>query len=670
MSSKDRASNPQAPTCESCDEEEQEPFPYLAESANIPLQKSKPELAPSRSYERQRKSGSDSGYSSRTGATSDSKEFKRKDKRLAPLRIDTEPSIQERERRPYASIEARPLPPQRSSSRPITQRTESTASKQEHPHQDYKHRAGECWICDKYGKHVDLPPLREELELHATSVPSSPVEARRQPPQVPCPESTPRPRPRDRGSSYRSDRSSSYFPSMTLATSYHAVTPEQSQPYGYSYTQPIAPTYAAPLTPLMTPYSPITYSHTPVIASPQCTYPPDPQPQCYQPPPVPQSPQVEADRRGSMHDYHRRPIIQQPPSEASTLPDRRTTLRHEDQHTRSREHSTASRSHKTNSDEDYDRRTMPPPPRRVEPQVVLAHRPSIRKTATTISTPRLTSRPPQYHGNEYIPDDRAQVSERPPLPRDLRSEPPPSMFRGPRGGDRERSPSMKKPSYDYPNYSTEIPKPRSSSPAPPMVRRSTVATAERHEIEAETYQRHLGIGSALTDDALRRLSKHTPAPSTTSSSQRSRNSSSKGSSGTKKTGRSASEGINFTINGMMVGISGEDAQKHTLNITTEKDGAVNISLGGNRGERDEPVAKGVQRTPSITSRASKSSRGTRGSEVGGDRDRDRDRDRNSRHARDDAVTDRASRRSSRFGLSSLGGRQASRSDHDYFVFGT
>jgi hypothetical protein len=232
---------------------------------------------------------------------------------------------------------------------------------------------------------------------------------------------------------------------------------------------------------------------------------------------------------------------------------------------------------KSSHDRDLDSRAMLPPPRPQKEQVLLAHRPSFKKAAT--STPATTLR-------RYSQSYESNVDEFPRLEvireRKAETSHPPTSYRGPSTAIQARPPNRKPMSYDLPRQSVEVATRAAPVPEPVGRRRADPAPVERHEAEAEAYQRKRGTSDtralqshSLTAEALRKVPKvtHITTRSETNSSQKSRNSSSKGSSG-GKTGPSGSD-ITMRINGIAFGIPADSGQR----ITIQSKG-VNISVGG------------------------------------------------------------------------------------------
>lgn len=631
MSDQDYDPPPRTATCEDVDEDSEEATNDAQKSANVTAKRAKPDVVKKASFERRRDNGTDSGYASRA-PTVGSSTSSRKEKRNSGLKIDT--SIQERERQPYhysATVEKAQKPP----NRPVIQRTDSKSTKSAAFH---RHSKGECWICDQYGEHIDLPP--------PTSAPyPSPMAARYPPPteQYATTQLVQAPPLVRRTSSYRASRPASMFVGTAAESPYQArALPSPFATESPSYTWHTTPT------PLYSAVTPVTYASYPTTAVPQI-YPPAETQTSYfhQPPPSPQSRPKESSRRASMHIHNDRPVVQQDTSQYRDGP------RYEDR--------PPLRPQKSNRDRDYDNRAMPPPPPPKQSQVVFARRPSIKK-ATTSHLVTTEHRRSQSYNTDRGEHQSLEIRER-------KAEPslPPSSYRGPSTPIHDRPVARKSTSYDSTKYSTNV---ASTNSAQLIARRradsAVQSPLERYEAEAEAYQRKRGTSGthdvsshSLTAEALRKVPKVPPLTtrSETNSSQRSRNTSSKGSSAAK-TGRSNSGTITVRMNGIALDIANSD-NGQPVNITSK---GVNISVGGNgrSSEKEYTMSSRASQAPSGTSKTSKTSRSS-GKEREREIDRERERERDSR--------DGDGRRSSRMrneGLPDRAGGRRSQSISRYF----
>jgi hypothetical protein len=579
---------PRRPPRATCEDEDDDDYEDVAEdsrtSANVAAKRSKPELQPKASYERRRNNGTDSGYASRAG-TVGSGSPNRRERKVTDLKVDT--SFQERESRPYHYTTAK-TEPRQPSSRPST---DPPVSKSVGTKKYYKHREGECWVCDKYGKHIDPPK--------GTPVPVSPTLARRPPvaeDYVTTQASQVQPRIR-RASSNRGSRPASMYAGSAPGIFYETTT----LPNSFAHEAPSYPatswhTPATPLTVQYTPLTPVAYTQYPVNTAPPIVTPVETQGSYFHALPPTKTRPAEPNRRASMYDQSDRPVVEQGKS---------TSARSREEKERTFDRRPPLQTHRSSQDRDHDRRAMPPPPLPKQEQVLLARRPSIKKAATSTSASVLHRHSQSYETDrdefprlEVIRERRAEASL------------PPTSYRGPSAAIPDRPPNRKSVSYDLSRHSIEVAA-RTTSASEPQSRRLTEPSpVERYEAEAEAYQRKRGASDiqdlrshSLTAEALRKVPKERPleARSETNSSQKSRNSSSKGSSGAK-TGQSNSE-IMMRINGIAVGIPGDSGQR----ITIQSKG-VNISVGGKgRGSEKEYASSRAGRTPSVASRTSKTS---------------------------------------------------------------
>lgn len=581
MSGDDIPRRPPRATCEDVDEDDfEDGGEDNRRSANVAAKRSKPELHSKASYERRRNNGTDSGYASQAG-TVGSGSPNRREKKMADLKIDT--SFRERERQPYhyttTKTETRPPP-----SRPPP---DPTTSKFAETRRYYKHAERECWICDKYGKHIDPPK--------ANPVPASPTTARRPPiteEYVIGQTSQIQPRMR-RASLNRESKTVSMYANMPAGVLYENKTlPSTFTHESPSYQTPAWPT---PTTVQYASLTPVTYAPYPVSTAPHVMTPVETQGSYFQALPPPKARPAEPNRRASMHDQIERPVVQQGTS---------TSVRSRDEKDRSYNHHTPLHSRRSSQERDQDRRAMPPPPLPQAEQVILARRPSFKKAATS------TSAPASHRHSQSYDIDRDEF-RRLQVIREKRAEAshPPNSYRGPSTANPERPPNRKSVSYDQTKHDIEVAA-RSSSASDPATRRPTEPSIERYEAEAEAYQRRRGSSDTrdlrshhLTAEALRKVPKAQALDtrSETNSSQKSRNSSSKGSSGAK-TGQSNSE-IMMRINGIAVGIPADSAQRITIHSK-----GVNISVGGKgrSGDKEYPISRNG-RAPSVASRTSKTS---------------------------------------------------------------
>jgi hypothetical protein len=584
MSGRDSSQRAPRPTCEDYYDDFEDAAVDTRPPANVAAKRSKPELLPKASFERCRNDGNDSGYGSRTG-TAGSGSPNRREKKVVNLKVDT--NIEERESRPYryavAKTEAR-----QTSTRPA----DPAAPKTVEPKMYYKHPEGECWVCDKFGKHVDPPK--------GTPVPISPTVARR--PSVTeyyadTQTSQGQPRVR-RSSSNQGSRPASMYASTASVGLYDTKSlpspfPQEAPSYATTSWQTTTTPWAVHYTPL----TPVTYTQYPVVASSQMATPTETQGSYFQSPPVRTRPArpAEPGRRASMYDQSDRPVVQQ-----SIYTSAKSREENERVHNRRPPLYTQKSSH----DRDLDHRAMPPPPRPQQEQVLLAHRPSLKKAATSTPATTLRRYSQSYGSNandfprmETLREGRAETSV------------PPTSYRGPSAALQNRPPNRKPESYNLPRQSVEVATRAVPVPEPLGRRRAEPSPVERHEAEAEAYQRKRGTSDLrglqshnLTAEALRKVPKVTAITtrSETNSSQKSRNSSSKGSSG-GKTGPSSSD-ITMNINGIAFGIPADSGQR----ITIQSKG-VNISVGGKGRNTDKEYGGSqVRHAPSIMSKTNNS----------------------------------------------------------------
>lgn len=568
--------NPLAATCEDYNEDAQTMLPDTRPFANVAAKRAKPELVPIKSRRRQTHTADgDVGKMSRRPNEPKDEASSRKERKSAGLKINT--AISDRESRPYSSG---PLPERRRSSisRPAISQPSEKAEKAE---AFFIHQYGQCRICDYYGKHIMEPlqypgPSKDLPPPPLISYPPAPLPALQQiPMKVLRPEASPV-QPRIRPSSSHRERPVSYHAGMSQESYHPLSTP----------VFPVLDWNVPPAT--MLPYGHAQYPVTPTILS-HNHYPEYQQifsvPYSQQAPTPPRLPPTE------MHPasiLHAQPIIQQP-SISSYHP---TLKRAESQ--KSQRHSR----HPSLSREE-DARRMPPPSRRL----------GLTKVNTSTS---------------------AAVSERRP---DL----PPSSYREPQALSYHTSLSHEKSAPKASSREGSERGKKVSGSAPGLDRRVSLPTMERNEFEAEDYQRSRGTRpppSPLTAGTFGDMSRRSD-----SGSQHSANTSSRGSSGGKTKAAAANNDITMTFNGLTLGISGDKAETHSINIQPQRAGRHGrVSIRVNENEeagRSNKVTSLQRRSGSVTS-SSRQSRKAGEKEVWTPRAESSDRD-----------TDRVARSASR-----------------------
>lgn len=574
-----------AATCEEWDEDAQTTLPDTRTSANVAAKRSKPELVPTKSHRVRPVGGDGEKMSRRSTSTQDDASLK-KDKRSSGLKLTT--SFPDRESRPYSSGPPRELP-LRSASRPAAKRSNSKAEKLEPL---TIHRSGECRICDVHGYHAMVPPEAQRRPSKEKAMPQSPLATSQQLSQQ-TPTTTKRleaskvePRP-NRPQLYRDQRPMSFHAGM----SYEAYHPYPSQPFSaLEWNMPPNPISAYPQMP--------SYAQTPTMPF-ETHYPDYSQsfPMQYNqqaaPPPRPRLPEP---RRGTT--ARAQPIIQQSPVSSDQPPLTRTVSHRE--HRRTRDPALS---------REEDARRMPPPK-----SIPVARRPSVIKANTSISTP-VSYQPERRSSNDgFVPA--------PLLYKERKPDPPPSSYRKPSASSyykttQDRPVPPKSKTYQDGRQTTKV---DSSGPSPD--RRVSLPGAERNEIEAEDYQRLRGTKTQpLTVDAISKISRHSD-----SGSQRSINTSSRGSSGGKTKATVASNDITLQIYGVTLGISGDSAETRCIKIQPKGNGGLNISVDEQQPSgRDNKVTSLQKRSGSTTS-SSKQSRRSSEKEVRRSRDQSLDRE--------------------------------------------
>ena len=494
---------------------------------------------------------------------------------VTDLKLDT---TMERQPQPYAFVQ-RPEPSRRDSSRTRQTIVEPPSPMPKPKPNYYVHKQEEgCYVCDTYGQHLPehLRPSRDN----------------------PMP-----PRPVRRDSSVRSSRPVSM---------YAPVLPQ----FSYQPTQAPSALQYTPMSPAgwTTPYSP--FSYTPSVMS--TTY--ASEPSYFEIAPPRENRPSKPNKRYSVHGDV---IIRQSKADTRSVEPRSTAS--------TRDHSRADPDRSSHA-ADYD--NMPPPPR---PTVTLAHRPTIKKSATYNTALTATSnRRSRVVEDEviYVPDSTAPSPSR---ERKVESSLPPSSYRGPVDALDSRPPTRKSVSYSTASGTTAV---SSSAQRPTLTlqpRRSTTTAAPSETrklvdaVEEYQAQRRSLTSNDLTAEALRTLKQRKSSSRSETGSQKSHHTKSS-SSGGGKSKRSNSD-IKMVINGVNVLIPNSTAKDQNISISTRKDGGIGISLGG-RGDRDDDglragPQKRIEKAPSASSRASRASSKSVGSKEK-ERERERERERESK----------------------------------------
>ena len=313
--------------------------PELSTSANVAAKRKQPELGKKGSYERKRSDGNDSGYASRAGTVA-SRSPPRRDKVGDDLMVD--PIYHERESRPYSYSTTKERPP-RPSSRPPNDRTDSEQSKTASA---YRHAEGECWICDKYGKHLDPPQSNLPPPLAKPTRRLQPEEDYEEAEVI-----EPKPRMR-RTSSYRAARPMTMYADPGPKMIYPPLAPlntyaHESPAYSSASWQPA---YSATVQ-----YAPVQYtSYASVPLSPKKPPPPSQTAYTYATITEARSRPYLPDRRLSMHSNSERPVIKHRATTSDTSSYKKADPpRYDDR--------PPLRTHRSSREEDYDRHAMPPP---------------------------------------------------------------------------------------------------------------------------------------------------------------------------------------------------------------------------------------------------------------------------------------------------------------------
>lgn len=554
-----------AATCEEWDEDAQTTLPDTRTSANVAAKRSKPELNIAKSH-RRRSTEANADKMRRTPTNTQDDASSRKEKKIAGLKLAT--TFPERDSRLYSSGPPAERP-RRSTSRPAAKRTISKAEQRE---PFTRHQIGECWICDMYGYHVVMP-REPQPPSKETSVPQSPLTASQQPSyqasvKAERPEATTIQTRPNRSQSYRDLRPISFHAGM-IPEAFHPLV---SQPLSaYDWNMPTTP---------ITPYTATAYPPTPTLTS-HNQYQDYLQPSLLQysqsAPPLPIPPPPQPGRGISVRGQ---PIIQQSSIPMDQPPLSRTTSLREQQ-----------RSRKNSLSREENAKKMPPPQ-----GIPASRRPNMLKANTSTSTPVSLHRARSHSNHASVPAQSIHKERRP--------DPPPSSYRErplavSDNSSQQRPVPRQSKTYADRRHSLQV-----SSSVPGPDKGSLPPNVERHESEAEAYQRSRGTKpQALTLDTVSRISRHSD-----SGSQRSANTSSKGSLGGKTKTTAANTDITMTINGVILGISGDNAENHSIKIHPKRNGGVNISVNERESGGSSTKVTSMQKRSGSISSSSRQSR--------------------------------------------------------------
>lgn len=588
---------PRAATCEDWDEDAQTTLAGSRTTANVSVRRSQHELVARSREQKPHSDGTDSGYASRADTlVSESRSSTRR--KMPELKPDTAAVI-ERERQPYHLPQGPPVkPPSRRQS--SSQSKEATVEPRQGKTKSVVHERGTCWICDQYGKHIDI---KKEMSRASSVAPPAPV-----------------PTTNKHGASHGA-KDDDALPDKTRRPSSGrqprplSMASNQTSPFQYFnpvvYGPPVSttPGWATPVTPSVS-FNPISYSYMPGSPMTGPAYAPysqtfpffDPVAE-YEPLSARSSRRPSPVRRSSTYGN---PVIRQGYPDPPPLSLERVY---------SHENRPSLTSRKSTRTIESDRSSMPPPPKPQPSEIVLARRPSTKRSSIYHSRepPRrgLSYEPDHYdEEGDYFPESRGGP---PAATRGRRESPsrPPTSYRGPALVENRDRPTLPKKSVSYSTPTTTTKVASTKSLAAP--RRSTLpaVTLEHKEAEAEEYVRKSQkTSSELTVEALRDFNHHNSSSRSetgSSYSHKSRQSSSKDSSGR---GRSHTSGTKTSITlpgGLNMSIPADYMTKEGRPLSINVGGFV-VSLSAETKEVDRfKEQKRIERAPSIASRASKKS---------------------------------------------------------------
>ncbi|KAK5451740.1 hypothetical protein LTS15_008000 [Exophiala xenobiotica] len=594
---------PRVATVEDYDEDAQTTLPGSRTSANVAIKRSQQELTARSHAPKSTSNGIDSRYATGTGIpNTEATTITRR--KMPELKLDTAVPL-ERERQPYHMPHSAPAKPTNrrqsvhQSKDPISDQSQLGKLKY------FVHDHGICWVCDQYGKHIDI---KKEMS-RASSVappPPSPKTIR---------QNAPRSARDDDALPDKSRRLSSSRQPRPLSMVNPPVPVQYVSPAVYA--QPVVATsgWATPVTPSL-PYNPVSYSYAPTSPLPGASFAPfQHMLQFIDNAPPSELHSTRPSRRPSpvrRATTYGDPVIRQTYIEPEMVGFEKLSLK---------ENRSVLPSRRSARTIDDDRNIMPPPPPpqpKTQPdEVGLGRRPSARRSKTY--HPSEAPLRERLHESDQNDDDDFDFQESRPPPSATRGRReshspsrPPTSYRGPsivEARDRP-APPRKSVSYSTPTTTTKV----ASTRVVPLPRRTTIPPAavplEQKEIEAEQYQQSKSkTSSELTAQALRDFNKRTSSSRSEGSSysHKSHQSSSKDSSGR---GRSHTSGTRTSITlpgGLNMSIPADYVEKDGRPISVNVGGLVVSVSTEAKEESRAKEQKSIERAPSVTSRTSRKS---------------------------------------------------------------
>jgi len=498
---------PHAAYCEEYNEDAHTTIPETRQSANVAAKRSKPDVVKTRLPEATRDEFSDSGYSSRTGATLGSGDSSLASKTDA-VPLDAGIDVAEGNKPRIIPHKEAQSPPQ-SFRKPTLRRTDSKARGGPRQQEDYDsqeraatihqsarplekgHPAGSQVV-----KQAPRPPLEVSSKPASTKpLPPSPTHQAPilQPAQV---------RPRVTTSqSYRTGRPMSFHAGVTPQISY--MPPLYIPSVAYSTPAPPQPAHpsqtAAYFVPQQSPLHPQTYPFPP---SPY-----DPQPR----PPTRQWTSAQPQPYSHSLVYSPAPVLnytQRPTYSQRTVPTQHATQTPTAQTV---DQSSSPRERRYSRDEDYSKMLPPPIPKKSASEAHQEQRPSIRHAATTSPTLRRRSR----LSKDYQDNPKGPPSPQKEKPNVREPSRRPSVSKRPSGTSSNNS-AVSTPAIERDIARLSIDSERAAKPK----RRMSYHGHESHrdlERSAEAYQASIGTAMLpMTADSLNLIRKKTTSSNTSS----------------------------------------------------------------------------------------------------------------------------------------------------------
>lgn len=381
------------PCVEDWDEDAESPQPATRTTANVAVKRDiSADFDPISPIVQYSNDGTDSGYASQAPTISSRASMASHRRRESDLSSNNPTNIIERERKPYAITTNTTRESERTSTK-VKQAEPKEAKPVKKP---FCHKTGICWVCDKYGQHLDpkdLPAAKKETSKPPTPAPA-PAAAPQPRREAARPKLEDMPKPTRRMSSTQ-PRPTSMYATAPIQANYqqYANIPHQGWPISTPSPAPIQAS-APPQYSYYVPQGTPVYNVQPLQQTPNYYFEPQRVFETYT---VPQT-QPKPSRRTSMI-VTERPRLEKRPSRTQTMMERPVPLEQRPQIT----------AHRSSRDLDSDRAAMPPPPKPTH-ATINTSRPRQNRSNTYHSTN--SSNRHSYYDEEDSDDDEYEVDPR------------------------------------------------------------------------------------------------------------------------------------------------------------------------------------------------------------------------------------------------------------------